>query len=231
MIQDPEDQYITTILSQCDLRGKDILEIGCGKGRITRDLAKHARMVVATDPDAASLAKAHADIRANNVEFIRAPNGIPEFPAGSFDVVIYTLSLHHVPVMAMTDSLRAAARLVGRNGCIIVVEPGNGGSFLEAKARFGAGSGDETPAREAAIRAMHALEDWTVGETVTFRTQFRFNDDEDFLINMLPNYRQQPETFLTAVRHFLDQHRTGNGIVLDSGRCLNILRPCSTDPS
>ncbi len=231
MIQDPEDQYITTILSQCDLRGKDILEIGCGKGRMTRDLAKHARRVVATDPDAAALAKARADISANNVAFIRAPNGIPEFAAESFDLVIYTLSLHHVPVAAMANSLRAAARLVGRNGCIIVVEPGNGGSFLEAKVRFGAGSGDETPAREAAIRAMHALEDWTVGETVTFRTKFRFDDDEDFFVNMLPSYRQQPETFLTAVRHFLDQHRTGNGIILESGRSLNILRPCSTDPS
>lgn len=55
MIQDLTDQYIVTILSQCDIYGRYVLEIGCGKGRITRDLAKHAKRIVASDPDAAAL--------------------------------------------------------------------------------------------------------------------------------------------------------------------------------
>jgi 16S rRNA A1518/A1519 N6-dimethyltransferase RsmA/KsgA/DIM1 with predicted DNA glycosylase/AP lyase activity len=49
--QDPGNDYIAAIRANCDITGKDILEIGCGKGRITRDLAQHARLVVATDPD------------------------------------------------------------------------------------------------------------------------------------------------------------------------------------
>jgi len=42
MVQDPTDQHIKAILSVYDLFGKEVLEIGCGGGRITRDLAKHA---------------------------------------------------------------------------------------------------------------------------------------------------------------------------------------------
>lgn len=224
MIQDPASRYITTILSRCELRGKELLEIGCGQGRITRDLAAHARRVVATDPDAGALALARAAIHADNVEFIQASAGVPELPAESFDVVIYTLSLHHVPAGEMSGSLRAAARLLRNDGVIVVVEPGDGGSFTEAKERFGAGSGDERPARESAIRAMHALEGWRPDDALLFRTQFRFDDDEDFLANMLPDYRHRPQHVVDEVRRFLRLHRSEDGITLDAGRRLDVLR-------
>ncbi|AJY71379.1 SAM-dependent methyltransferase [Geobacter sulfurreducens] len=224
MILDPTNQYIATIISQCDGSGKEILEIGCGKGRITRDLAKHAKRVVATDPDAAALEKARATITADNVEFMHAPTGMPDFPAETFDMVIYTLSFHHVPIADMSSSLRRAASLIRESGAIVIVEPGDGGSFTEAKERFGAGSGDERPAREAAVRALHALEGWIAGETVHFRTLFQFNDAEDFFTSLLPDYRQQPEAFIREVRSFLEQHRTADGIILEADRRLNVLR-------
>jgi 2-polyprenyl-3-methyl-5-hydroxy-6-metoxy-1,4-benzoquinol methylase len=225
VIQDLTNQYIATILSQCDLTGKDVLEIGCGKGRITRDLALRARRVLATDPDADALKTARSAIAAANVAFMLAPSGVPDLPAGSFDVVIYTLSLHHVPVAEMPSSLRKAADLLRENGVIIVVEPAEGGSFTDTKERFGAGSGDERPAQESAIRAMHSLEGWTTKETVLFRTLFQFDNEEDFLANMLPDYQQKPEPFVAEVRRFLDQHRASYGIVLDAYRRLNLLHP------
>ncbi|RII28870.1 MAG: SAM-dependent methyltransferase [Geobacter sp.] len=224
MIQDPTNQYIAAILSQCGISGRDVLEIGCGKGRITRDLAKHAGRVVASDPDAGSLETARAAVAADNVQFVHAPAGVPDMPAGTFDLVIYTLSLHHVPLEKMSESLRRAARLLRKGGVIVVVEPAEGGALAEAKERFGAGSGDERPAQAAAVRAMQALEGWKVGETVPFQTLFRFSDDEDFFASMLPGYRQQPESFLHEVRAFLDRHRTGDGIILDANRRLNVLR-------
>lgn len=225
MIQDPTNQYIATILSRYDINGKDILEIGCGKGRITRDLAMHAKRVMATNPDAAALETAKATIAAANVEFMLAPAGVPDLPTGSFDLVIYTLSLHHVPVAEMSASLCKVAGLLRKGGVIIVVEPGDGGSLTEIKERFGAGSGDERPARESAIRAMRAMEGWIVEETISFRTLFHFDDDEDFLASMLPGYRQQPESFVNEVMEFIEPHRTANGIILDAGRRLNVLRP------
>ena len=107
---------------------------------------------------------------------------------------------------------------------IVVVEPGDGGSFTEAKERFGAGSGDERPARQAAIRALHTLEGWTVGETAHFRTLFQFSDVEDFFTTLLPDYRQLPAARIAEIREFLDQHQTPDGIVLEADRQLNVLR-------
>ena len=224
MIQDPTNLYIATILSQSVISGKNVLEIGCGKGRITRDLALHAKRVIATDPDATALETARDTIAAANVEFILAPTGVPDLPTGSFDVVIYTLSFHHVPAAEMSASLTKASNLLREEGVIIVIEPGDGGTFTEAKERFGAGSGDERPARDSAIRAMHALEGWIVEETILFRTLFHFDDEEDFLASMLPGYRQQPLSFVNEVREFLSLHRTDNGIILDTDRRLNVLR-------
>lgn len=224
MIQDPDNRYIATICANCDIDGKDILEIGCGKGRITRDLAKRARRVVATDPDAAALDIARVTNGAENIEYVHAPTGVPDLPPATFDVVMYTLSFHHVPEHEMPASLRAAAKLLRNGGDIVIVEPGDGGSFTETKERFGAGSGDEMPARQAAILAMKRFDGWRVGETVHFRTAFTFENDEDFLNSMLPGHLQQPAGFVEEVRRFLNQYKTAEGILLHADRRLNVLR-------
>ncbi len=224
MIQDPTDEYIRAITAHCDLTGKELLEVGCGTGRITRDLACHARRVVAVDPDEAALAKARTAVPAPNVTFLPMPDGVLDFPPASFDVVIYTLSLHHVPLAHMDESLRTVAGLLREGGIIVVVEPGDGGSFMEIKERFGAGSGDERPGRDAAIRGMNRLDGWTVGETVLFRVQFLFADGDDFIAAKLPGFGEKPEAYRREVREFLARHKTPEGIVLDGGRRLNVLR-------
>jgi SAM-dependent methyltransferase len=224
MIQDPTDQYIKTILGQVDLTDLEVLEIGCGSGRITRDLAGYCRRVLATDPDRRALDNARTNIVGESVAFMQAPTGVPVLPAASFDVVIYTLSLHHVPIDEMSSSLSQAARLLRDDGVILIIEPGDEGSFMEAKQRFGVGSGDERPLQEAALRAMQSLEGWEVGETVHFRTLFQFTDEEDFFASKVPGYRQMPETALQPIRDFLGRHKKADGIFLDSGRRLNVLR-------
>ena len=108
----------------------------------------------------------------------------------------------------MDPLLQTAAGLLREGGVIVVVEPGAGGSFTEAKERFGAGSGDERPAQEAAIRAMHGLDGWTVGETFPFRVRFLFADEDDFIAAKLPSFGEQSEAYRREVREFLARHRT-----------------------
>lgn len=225
MLQDATNQYIRTILEHYPLAGKDVLEIGCGSGRITRDLVAHARRVLATDPDAAAIAKARTAVTAANVEFRQAPTGVPDLPAGSFDLVIYTLSLHHVPMGEMTASLEQAGRLLRRDGAILVLEPGDEGPFMEAKQRFGIGSGDESPQQAAALRAMGELTGWIVGETIRFKTYFQFADEEDFFASKVPGRRQMPAEKIEAIKEFLRPYRKPEGIFLEAGRRLNLLRP------
>lgn len=229
MIQDPTDQYIATILAHADIVGKAVLEVGCGTGRITRDLARYAARVVAVDPDVAALAQARQRVSAANVTFRAIAPDFGDFFAVAgeetrFAAVLYTLSLHHVPVAEMGDHLRTVAGLVADGGVIVVVEPGAGGSFTELKERFGAGSGDERPVQEAAIRAMHALAGWTMGETVPFRILFQFADADDVIAAKLPDFAKRSAAVQQEILAFLATHRTANGIVLDAGRRLNVLR-------
>lgn len=224
MIQDPANRYIAALMALYDLSGKDVLELGCGRGRITRDLARYARFVMATDPDGTAIEAARAAIPAGNVEFRVEPAGMPALPGGSFDAVIYTLSLHHVPQSGLAASLAGAAALLREEGVIIVLEPGDGGSFTAAKERFGAGSGDERQERAAAVRAMRSLDGWDPGETVIFSTRFRFDDENDFLVSMLPGFTASTDQVKGAVMEFLARHRNGDSIILDAERRLNVLR-------
>ncbi len=222
MIQDPTDRYIAAILTRCTIAGKEILDIGCGKGRITRDLARHAARVVAIDPDPAALRAARHSIPSERVSFL-PPAALRSLPTASFDLAFYTLSLHHIPAQEMTDSLRTTAGLLRQDGFLVIIEPGDGGSLTEAKERFGAGSGDERSAREAAVRAMHALDGWSVGETLEFTVLFRFDDERDFFDSLFPDRQRRPSPFIRQVEAFLHRHRTADGIVLDAGRRLNVL--------
>jgi SAM-dependent methyltransferase len=224
MIQDATDQYIATILAHYPLAGKKVLEIGCGGGRITRDLARYATSVLATDPDGKALAKARAAVTAENVTFRQAPSGVPEdLPPASFDLVIYTLSLHHVPIGAMTASLEAAGRLLRPGGAIMVLEPGAEGPFMEAKQRFGIGSGDESREQAAALAALEELTGWRIGPTIHFETAFLFSDEADFFASKVPNHDQLPAERLAEIRTFLTPYKTAEGIVLRGGRRLNVL--------
>lgn len=58
------------------------------------------------------------------------------------------------------------------------------------KEQYGAGSVDECLAKAAAIKAMHSLTGWDVGETHHFYTQFQLDSYEDLFSNMLPNFQR-----------------------------------------
>lgn len=172
MILDPDNKYIQAINSQAPLTGATILEIGCGCGQMTADMAKYATQIVATDLSLDILEQSRKNISAENIEFIHTPDGTPDLPAKSFDIVIYTLSLHHIPTDRMIDNLCHSGNLLKDNGKIVVVEPGDGGSFIEAKKRFGAGSGDESVEKQAAITAMKNLDGWAMSPTYQFDIDF-----------------------------------------------------------
>jgi len=54
----PPGMEVRIIESYVDLQGRRILEIGCGDGRLTRQIARVASSVVAIEPDAMKIATA-----------------------------------------------------------------------------------------------------------------------------------------------------------------------------
>lgn len=93
---DPERNEVHALKRAIDWRGRDVLEIGCGDGRLTRRLAALGARVRAIDPDAALIRaarRARSPKDRSRVGFRVGGAGRLEFPTAAFDVVVLSWSL------------------------------------------------------------------------------------------------------------------------------------------
>jgi len=95
-IVDPEQIQLTAVLRSADFRGRRVLEIGCGDGRLTFGIARYASSVVAFDPDeqVVELARRRcpADLR-ESVAFAVASAEEIEVEPQSVDLLFFSWSL------------------------------------------------------------------------------------------------------------------------------------------
>jgi len=93
---DPEQNEVHALKTIFDWRGKRVLEIGCGDGRLTLRLAKLGAMVHANDPKPEAITKARKDLPKRFAGKVRYKVGqaerLPHRDA-SFDVVVFAWSL------------------------------------------------------------------------------------------------------------------------------------------
>jgi 2-polyprenyl-3-methyl-5-hydroxy-6-metoxy-1,4-benzoquinol methylase len=82
-----------------------VLDVGCGEGVLTAELAAVAGSVVGIDVDAPVLALARAGAAAPNVEYVLGDFLSHPFAPASFDAVVSVAVLHHM------DAERALARM------------------------------------------------------------------------------------------------------------------------
>ena len=121
---DPEGIELKTLLSHVSLAGKEVLEVGCGEGRLTMKYFGRAKRVVAVDPLQNSIKAARRNApKRKNLEFrvMRAEN--LAFPDGSFDVVFFTWSLCCVDIPAMGRAIEEAWRVLRPNGTLVNLQP------------------------------------------------------------------------------------------------------------
>jgi ubiquinone/menaquinone biosynthesis C-methylase UbiE len=92
----PDGMEVRLIERFTTLRGKRILEVGCGDGRLTFQYAPAAKRVLAFDPDRASIEDALDEqdwLNVRNVDF--RVGSIEHLPArgAPFDVALFSWSL------------------------------------------------------------------------------------------------------------------------------------------
>lgn len=119
-----DDADIECVLSQCELPGKRVLEVGCGDGRVAFALASHCRELTAVDQDArfVEIAKARMStdrIGANNLSFEQMDAQKLEFPDESFDLVLYPWVLQMVPDKAL--AMKEACRVLKPGGKLFLI--------------------------------------------------------------------------------------------------------------
>ena len=93
---DPQQNEVRALRGAADWRGRRVLEIGCGDGRLTLRLARLGAQVEAIDPDAASLRLARSQLPARYARQVRYHQGEAEhlkYPDETFDRVVFAWSL------------------------------------------------------------------------------------------------------------------------------------------
>jgi len=95
-VLDPEGAHLAALHRLGDFRQQRILELGCGDGRLTVGIARHAQSVVAFDPDADAVERAKRALPGELAECVtyRVASGKEiELEPHSFDIVVFSWSL------------------------------------------------------------------------------------------------------------------------------------------
>lgn len=133
-----------------DWQGLDVVDCGCGNGSLAAGLAKRGAIVTGIEPDPIQAEKNRGADPIPNVTLLEAPaQSIPRDDK-SVDAVVFSKSLHHVPLDQMDNALREAARILKPDGFLYVLEPDIRGQFSQMVKPFH----DETVVRANALEAL-----------------------------------------------------------------------------
>ena len=95
-VLDPEGAHLAALQRLGDFRGRRVLELGCGDGRLTLGIARDAASVLAFDPDAEAVERARESLPAElgaRVAYRVASGKEIELEPLSFDLVVFSWSL------------------------------------------------------------------------------------------------------------------------------------------
>lgn len=130
------------------LQGRRVLDIGCGGGHLMLGLVERGARVAGIDIDETAVEAARRAVPTAHVQKAGAEQ-LP-FSDATIHVAIFLNSLHHLPAPNMLLALEEAARVVGKGGSVVVIEPLSEGTFYDALRLIE----DETTVRQAAQDAI-----------------------------------------------------------------------------
>lgn len=199
-----KDEFLKKLYSHISLAGKTVLEIGCGKGTRSLDLARVCQFLIGIDPSRSDIDIARAQ-QVENAIFREGSAEDLEFSDFTFDIVLYTLSFHHVSTIHMKQAIDESLRVLRPGGLIIFLEPGVSGSFFESEIEFDACDGDERQAKKDAYAAMMNHSNLLLLHEISDETIFQFDSPQDFVDSMSPKKNiQRIESFLSRHEYMLN---------------------------
>lgn len=208
----PESEIYNRLLS---LDGKHILELGCGKADITRNIATSGvdRKITALEVDVVAHEKNLQVTDLTNVTFALA--GAQEIPLEdeSVDVVFMFKSLHHVPLDLMETSMTEIRRVLKPGGYVYISEPIFAGEFNEILRLFH----DEQAVRLAAFNTVKKAVDqglFKLVEQTFFNSPMKFENFAEFesnTINATHSQHSLDEQLYSLVKQRFVQHLGADG--------------------
>jgi ubiquinone/menaquinone biosynthesis C-methylase UbiE len=110
--------------------GEAVLDVGCGTGSLAIVASRKAGltgMVCGIDPSPAMIARARSKATKSGID-VQFETGVAEalpFPAATFDVVLSTLMLHHLPREVRQQFVREVRRVLKPTGRVLIVDFAN----------------------------------------------------------------------------------------------------------
>ena len=157
-----------------DVRGKRVLDLGCGHGMAAVVLARRGAKVTACDLSSGYVAEARQRANANGVQIQFAMSDAERLPFAdrSFDAIWGHAILHHLDIPTIAREIR---RVLRPGGVAVFCEPWNGNPLLRLARRWRQHTPDETPLQARAVTQL--------------RQQFRDVKVEGWqLLDMLPRF-------------------------------------------
>ncbi len=197
MLRDPEGiefNFIRDILSPS---AGDVLEVGCGDGRLTGELSSISDSVLGLEPDPASIDKAR-HLLENGVKLVLGSGESIPLKDNSVDTVVFSLSLHHHPDPG--NALTQARRVLKEGGRILVLEPGSGSTINRC---FRIIHNED----EACDRAAEAVKDCgaRLEGQGSFTSTWQFDDFEEMVGYLYSYFDFEPEQHqVDAMKDIMD---------------------------
>lgn len=206
-----------------DVAGKRIVDAGCGEGGLARALVERGAEVIALEPDPVQAATNRDELEGGAISFFEVGAEAMPVDDGCVDGVIFSMSLHHVPIALMGEALGEAKRVLKPGGFLYVLEPEAGGSYTEMAKPFH----DETAERRAAKSALTGLtaDAFRSHEEVRFVARYTFDDFETFVRGVTArSYNSIPREAVDtpAVREAFEAARTASGYAFDQPMRINL---------
>jgi SAM-dependent methyltransferase len=235
--EDPEGVELRTLLRHVSFNGKEVVELGCGEGRLTYKYFRRAKKVVAIDPLTSSIkiAKKNLPKDSRTLEFRVGRAEKLTLPDASFDVAFFTWSLCCVDIPAMGKALDESWRVLRPGRTLVNLQPSlyqpfdKGTVFYIIQGQFGTTVDDERY-RQARLALKYAS---------LIEGKFRLVSEEEFGINTYydtvpealkdltmdckEDYRALDPKGKQKVRDTLQSMRTSKGIIIRENVVLTVL--------
>jgi len=156
-----------------------MLEIGCGDGRLSSLLANKLKSITAIDPDKAMINLACKEI--SGVDFRVGYGERLEFNDKSYDIVLFSYSLHHQDCVKALDE---AKRVLRDSGIILIIEPSTDGEYTQIVSIFEEDEIDRLNTTLSFIKSG----DVEISREEVYFVNYPFEDDQELYQHFMGRY-------------------------------------------